>query len=224
MEKSWKDYLEEELSKPYMVKIKRYIDQERKNGVVIYPPHQLILSAFLLSPFDKTKCVIIGQDPYHDGSANGLAFDINFGRKKIPPSLSNIKKEVISDFNLDPNTVTIELKNWAAQGVLLLNTSLTVQSGMPGSHSDLGWKQFTRFAIKKLSEEKDHPVVFMLWGKHAQDTFIPVISENHLILTAAHPSPFSANRGFFGCKHFSKCNEFLKTINQKEISWYEKYN
>lgn len=219
----WYDELKDELSKRYMVELSHRVAARRKVARV-FPSSEDVFRAYRLTPFLDVKVVIIGQDPYHDGSANGLAFSIDDKSHKVPPSLANINKELETDiFNGVSLFKRVDLSNWAIQGVFLLNTTLTVESGAPGAHSNYGWQHFTTATIRRLLQRGKKPLVFMLWGKHAQDTFVPLIEKegngSNLILTAAHPSPFSADKGFFGCKHFSKCNNFLDITNQREIAW-----
>ncbi|MEX1013504.1 MAG: uracil-DNA glycosylase [Waddliaceae bacterium] len=208
IESSWNHVLNKELQKPYMRALEVSLA-----GVEYYPPKENVFRAFELTPFEKVRVVILGQDPYHgEGQAEGLCFSVPEGIKP-PPSLRNIFKELHSDLGITPKSCS--LAPWARQGVLLLNTTLTVRRGEPLSHKDLGWEQLTDVVIQKLNEKRD-PVIFVLWGKHAQqkELLIPKDS-HHLILKAAHPSPFSAYRGFFGCSHFSKINSFLN----EPIDW-----
>jgi len=216
LEESWKQQLKNEFSSPYFQQLKMFLKEEKKSRV-IFPPGQKIFSAFNAAPFDKVKVVIIGQDPYHGaGQANGLCFSVAQG-VAMPPSLVNIFKEMKDDLGYEiPETG--DLSNWARQGVLLLNATLTVRKGEPGSHQKQGWEKFTDAVIKKISEEKSG-VVFLLWGKFAQDKANLVDSKKHFVLKAAHPSPFSAYNGFFGCKHFSKANELLRKSGKEAINW-----
>lgn len=219
----WYDELKDELSKRYVAEISHRVAARRK-VTTVYPAPEDMFRAFKLTPFNDVKVVIIGQDPYHDGSANGLAFSVNSDTMKIPPSLLNINKELEKDVFDGVNLFKrVDLSNWASQGVFLINTFLSVEAGKPGSHAAYGWDKFTAAAIRKLLLRPGKPIVFMLWGNHAQNTFKPIIEEtgkgSHLILTAPHPSPFSADKGFFGCKHFSKCNSFLQVTNQRQIVW-----
>lgn len=212
----WKDILRDEFNKEYFKNIKKFLIDE-KNKYIIYPKEDDIFTALNLTPYDKVKVVIIGQDPYHEeGEAHGLSFSVNKDIK-IPPSLKNIYKELHDDLNLYiPNNGY--LKKWADEGVLLLNAILTVRQSDALSHSKIGWQTFTDEIIKKLNE-KETPVVFILWGNYAKSKKELITNKRHLILEGVHPSPLSASRGFFGCKHFSKTNEFLKKTNQKEIDW-----
>ena len=217
IEESWKALLKDEFTKDYFFQIVTFIKTEKAAGKIIYPPGSLMFNAFDKTPFDKVKVVLLGQDPYHNpGQAHGLSFSVPQGITK-PPSLINIFKELQSDLGIKIS-VDGNLEKWAMQGVLLLNASLTVRKNEPGSHSKIGWIEFTDAVIKKISAEKKG-VVFLLWGKFAQDKQ-PLIDETkHHVLKAAHPSPFSADKGFFGCKHFSKTNEFLMQEGLQPIDW-----
>ena len=184
---------------------------------IIYPPGSLLFNAFLKTPFNKVKVVILGQDPYHNkGQAHGLSFSVPKGVNK-PPSLVNIFIELKNDLGIEP-PIHGNLEKWAHQGVLLLNATLTVRENEPGSHSKIGWIDFTNEVIKKISDEKKG-VVFLLWGKFAQDKQILIDETKHYVLKAAHPSPFSADKGFFGCRHFSKTNELLMKQGYEPIDW-----
>jgi len=217
MEASWKEVLKNEFTKSYFLEIVTFLKTERSAGKTIYPPGPLIFNAFNQTPFDKVKVVILGQDPYHGpGQAHGLCFSVQNGVQP-PPSLINIFKELNEDIGAAiPNHGN--LTHWAEQGVFLLNASLTVRAGEPMSHSKIGWAEFTDTVIKKISEEKEH-VVFLLWGKFAQEKRVLIDESKHLILRAAHPSPLSAHAGFFGCKHFSKANEWLVKNGIDPIDW-----
>jgi uracil-DNA glycosylase len=215
LEASWRRHLSDEFIKPYFLKLRDFVKREYILHKV-YPDPKNIFRAFDLCPFDKVKVVIIGQDPYHgDRQANGLAFAVN-SSKKIPPSLKNIFKEIESDMGVKP-IQDGDLSRWAKQGVLLLNSTLTVQDGRPGSHQEVGWEEFTDAAIKCLSEHRTG-IVFMLWGNYAKRKGEHIDRHKHFVLEAAHPSPFSAKR-FFGCKHFSVANKHLKNECKKEIDW-----
>ena len=217
IEDSWKKVLKDEFTKDYFLQIVTFIKTEKAAGKIIYPPGSFMFNAFDKTPFDKVKVVLLGQDPYHNpGQAHGLSFSVPQGIQK-PPSLQNIFKELKTDLGLEI-PVDGNLEKWAAQGVLLLNASLTVRKNEPGSHSKIGWLQFTDAVIKKISEEKKG-VVFLLWGKFAQDKQGLIDETKHHVLKAAHPSPFSADKGFFGCKHFSKTNEFLMKEGLQPIDW-----
>ncbi len=216
IEPSWKKRLAAEFDKPYFKELAAFVKQEYE-GKTIYPPPKEIFRAFDLSPFDQIKVVILGQDPYHGASqANGLAFAVHQGVRN-PPSLQNIFKEIENDLG-HPVSRDGDLSRWAKQGVLLLNATLTVRAGTPGSHQGVGWEQFTDAAVKALSEEREH-VVFMLWGNYAKQKGAVIDRTKHLVLEAAHPSPFAADKGFFGCKHFSKANAYLVEHTTKAIEW-----
>lgn len=212
----WKEILEEEFKKEYFLKLKEILEEEYKNYTV-YPPKKDILNAFLLTPYSEVKVVLLGQDPYHQrGQAHGLAFSVNYGIK-TPPSLVNMYKELHDDLGLYiPNNGFLE--KWAKQGVLLLNTILTVRDSQANSHSGLGWQTFTDNVIKSLNE-REKPIIFILWGNNAKSKEKFIDTNKHYILKGVHPSPLSANRGFFGCKHFSEANRILKNLGEKEIDW-----
>ncbi|MES2702515.1 MAG: uracil-DNA glycosylase [Bacteroidota bacterium] len=217
IEKSWKQELQQEFEQPYFEKIVAFLKDERKQGKAIYPPGKQIFNAFEFTPFNKVKVVILGQDPYHNpGQAHGLSFSVP-DKVQPPPSLLNIFKELQEDLGL-PVTYTGNLEKWAKQGVLLLNASLTVEASKPMSHSSIGWHLFTDEVIKHVSQHKDH-VVFMLWGKFAQNKEALIDPAKHLILKAAHPSPLSAYNGFYGCRHFSKTNSWLREKGETPIDW-----
>ena len=217
IEPHWKEILKPEFNKPYFQQIALHLKTEKAQNKIIYPPGSQIFNAFDITPIDKVKVVIIGQDPYHgQGQAHGLCFSVQSG-VPAPPSLINIFKELHDDIGVPiPNHGN--LTHWAEQGVFLLNASLTVRAGEPMSHSKIGWAQFTDTVIKKISDEKKN-VVFLLWGKFAQDKQDLVDETKHFVLKAAHPSPFSADKGFFGCKHFSKTNELLMKAGKEPIDW-----
>lgn len=213
---SWKSKLTDEFKKPYFGELSDFIRLEYQKHR-IYPPGKEIFRAFDACGFDNLKVVIIGQDPYHGaGQANGLCFSVTPG-VKMPPSLVNIFKEIRNDLG-KPLPASGDLGRWADQGVLLLNATLTVREGLPGSHQNKGWEVFTDTVIRKISDEKEH-VVFLLWGAFAQKKGEMIDRNKHLVLMCAHPSPFSADRGFFGCKHFSKTNEYLRSKGLKEVDW-----
>lgn len=218
IEDGWKKALEEEFTKPYFRDLTAKVKEEYRNRAVrIYPPGNKIFAAFDSSPFDKTKVVIIGQDPYHGfGQANGLCFSVSPG-VSMPPSLVNIFKEVSADTGA-PMPTNGDLSRWAEQGVLLLNSSLTVREASPGSHSEIGWERFTDAVVEKLNREKEN-LVFILWGSHAIRKGEKIDRSKHLVLTSPHPSPLSAHRGFFGNHHFSKANEYLKAQGNEPIKW-----
>jgi len=217
IEESWKKILKEEFEKDYFKQIVTSLKAEKSAGKIIFPPGPLIFNAFNKTPFSKVKVVLLGQDPYHGkGQAMGLSFSVPDGIPK-PPSLVNIFKELESDLGIKP-PISGNLEKWAKQGVLLLNASLTVRQNEAASHSKIGWLQFTDSVISKISELKDD-IVFLLWGRFAQDKQTLIDETKHHVLKAAHPSPFSADKGFFGCRHFSKTNELLTINNKEPIDW-----
>lgn len=218
IEPSWKKVLQPEFESGWFNDIAENVRREYSSRPgMIYPPASLIFSAFDSSPFDKTKVVILGQDPYHgSGQANGLAFSVNPG-VALPPSLRNIFTEVHTDTGA-PIPTDGDLSRWARQGVLLLNASLTVPDATPKGHSWIGWERFTDSAVRHLAEQRDH-LVFMLWGSDAIRKGDFIDRNRHLVLTAPHPSPLSAYRGFFGCRHFSRANEYLIAHNESPIIW-----
>jgi len=216
IENSWKEVLFEEFDKPYFQSLISFVKEEYKTNK-IFPPGSLIFNSFDKCAFEDVKVVIVGQDPYHgDNQANGLCFSVNDGTK-FPPSLQNIFKELQQDMNVSYPT-SGNLERWATQGVLLLNATLTVRAHTAGSHQKKGWEEFTDAVLKEVSNRKGG-IVFILWGAYAQRKGEFLDSEKHLVLKAAHPSPFSAHSGFFGCKHFSKTNEFLNDNGQRTIDW-----
>lgn len=213
----WKKALADEFDKPYFEEIVSFLKQEKKEGKTIYPAGPNIFHAFQATPLKKVKVVILGQDPYHGPKqAHGLSFSVQRGIKP-PPSLVNIFKEIEDDLGI-PRPSHGYLEHWAEQGVMLLNASLTVEAHKPNSHAKIGWHRFTDAVIRTISDECEH-VVFMLWGKFAQGKAELIDKKKHLILMAAHPSPYSADNGFFGCKHFSKANHWLEKHNIKPIDW-----
>jgi len=216
IEESWKYKLIDEFNSNYFIELKKFLIEE-KSKYKIYPPGQLIFNAFNITPFHKVKVVILGQDPYHGyNQAHGLAFSVKKGVPK-PPSLINIFKELQEDLGMSiPEDG--DLTKWAIQGVFLLNAVLTVRDSQAGSHQNKGWERFTDAVIKKLSEDREN-LVFMLLGNYAHAKIDLIDTNKHLILTASHPSPLSANRGFFGCKHFSKANNFLQSKGIEPIDW-----
>lgn len=217
LETSWTKVLKEEFEKPYFKEIEQQLAQDKADGYTIYPPEDLVFNAFNKTPFNKVKVVILGQDPYHGpGQAHGLSFSVPHG-VKLPPSLKNIYKELADDIGMNIPTHG-NLEAWAEQGVFLLNAFLTVKASDPESHSKIGWGQFTDAVISKLSSEREGSV-FMLWGKFAQKKAALIDSSKHHILEAPHPSPFSARKGFFYCKHFSRANSILKEQGQQPIEW-----
>ena len=216
IEGSWKKRLEPEFGKDYFLRLAEFVRNEYSTKTV-YPPGGLIFSAFNLCPFEKVKAVIIGQDPYHGpGQAHGLCFSVREG-VGFPPSLVNIFKEIESDTGIRrPRSGNLE--TWASQGVLLLNATLTVRAHMAGSHQGKGWEKFTDAAISILNQERDN-LVFFLWGNYAQKKGESIDESRHLVLKSVHPSPLSASRGFFGNKHFSRCNEYLIQNGIEPINW-----
>lgn len=223
LEQSWEEVLKCESKKPYFTALKNFIEEEYKySPVPIYPPQDQIFNAFDQTPFDQVKVLIIGQDPYHNpGQAHGLSFSVPRGIA-LPPSLKNIFKELKNDLGIPPSEHG-SLISWAKQGVMLLNATLTVRENAPLSHHKKGWEQWTDAVVESLAQ-RESPVVFVLWGKSAQEKchFLNDLSgatSHHLVLTAAHPSPFSAHRGFFGCRHFSQINAFLEKTTQSPIEW-----
>ena len=213
---SWKPFIESEFQKSYMQEIKSFLINCSQNNEVIYPHPKDIFKSLELTSFQSVKVVILGQDPYHGpNQAHGLAFSVK-KNVPIPPSLKNIFKEISEDLHINKR-LSGDLTNWAQQGVLLLNTCLTVFPGRPGSHANLGWQKFTDSIIDAV-DTKDN-VVFLLWGSYAQKKKDLLLNKNNLVLEAPHPSPLSAHRGFFGCKHFSKANEFLRKNKIEEIDW-----
>lgn len=217
IEASWKEILKDEFKKPYFKQISDHLKTEKKQGKTIYPPGSLIFNAFEKTPFDNVKVVILGQDPYHGfKQAHGLSFSVQDGIQP-PPSLVNIFKELHEDIGM-PIPSNGNLEKWAEQGVLLLNASLTVRAQEPMSHSKIGWEKLTDTVIEKVSELREH-VVFLLWGRFAQQKEALIDKKKHLILKAAHPSPLSAKNGFFGCRHFSKTNEYLMKHGIDPIDW-----
>ncbi|MBO4403109.1 MAG: uracil-DNA glycosylase [Bacteroidales bacterium] len=216
IEESWGRVLADTFQQPFFAQLKQFLLEE-KSKYQIFPPGSLIFNAFNLTPFDRVKVVLLGQDPYHDvGQAHGLCFSVLDG-VPMPKSLINICKELKSDLGM-PLPRSGNLTSWAKQGVLLLNATLTVRAHQAGSHQHHGWEEFTDTVIRKISENREH-VVFLLWGNYAQAK-TPLIDESrHLVLKAAHPSPLSASRGFFGCRHFSKANEWLQQHGEAPIDW-----
>ncbi len=217
LEDSWKAALDGEFSSPYMAKLKDFLKGEMAAGKWIFPKGTEYFRAMDLTPLENVKVVILGQDPYHgDGQAHGLCFSVKPG-VRIPPSLVNIYKEMQSDLGIPPAHHGF-LESWAKQGVLLLNSVLTVERGRAASHQGQGWEKFTDAVIRQVNE-LDHPVVFMLWGSYAQRKASFVDTAKHLVLKSPHPSPLSAHNGFFGSRHFSKANAFLKENGLEEVDW-----
>lgn len=213
----WDELFLEEFNKPYFKNLKNFLLHEYATRTV-YPPKSLILNAFDQTPYDKVKVVILGQDPYYNpGQAMGMSFSVNKG-VAVPKSLQNMFKEIADDIGRPSAIEGGDLTPWARQGVLLLNTVLTVVAGQPNSHKGMGWETFTDAVINKLNL-RNTPTVFLLWGRNALDKRALITNPMHLVLTAAHPSPLSAFNGFFGCRHFSKTNEFLRKNGLEEIVW-----
>jgi uracil-DNA glycosylase len=216
IEPGWKNRLLTEFQKEYFVRLADFIKEEYRNSK-IYPPGALIFNAFDVCPFEKVKAVIIGQDPYHGpGQAHGLCFSVKDG-VEFPPSLINIFKEIESDLGV-PQPSSGDLTRWARQGVLLLNATLTVRAHQAGSHQKKGWEEFTDFVIKVLNSEKKN-IVFFLWGAYAQKKGESIDRSRHLVLESVHPSPLSASKGFFGNRHFSRCNDYLVSNKIEPIDW-----
>ena len=216
IEESWREVLQPEFDKPYFELLTSFVRQAYQTKQC-FPPAKLIFNAFDSCPFDKVRVVIIGQDPYHDvGQAQGLCFSVPDGIA-VPPSLQNIYKELESDLGIVPPK-SGNLQHWAEQGVLLLNATLTVEAHRPGSHQNKGWEELTDAAIAALNARREH-LVFMLWGAYAKRKGQVIDTKKHLVLTAPHPSPLSAYQGFFGCKHFSKANEYLTRYGMQPINW-----
>lgn len=213
---NWYEKLKDEFDKPYFKNLQKFLDEEYAN-YTIYPKVENIFNALNLVKFNDVKVVILGQDPYHEpNQAHGLAFSVE-GNVLLPPSLQNIFKEISNDLNIEQSKDG-NLERWAKQGVLLLNTVLTVRKGQANSHKDKGWEQLTSRIIELLNE-RETPIVFLLWGSQAKKIGEKINNKNHLILTSVHPSPLSAYNGFFGCKHFSKANEFLQKNGLEKIDW-----
>jgi uracil-DNA glycosylase len=216
IEESWKSKLQGEFDKEYFIRLSEFVKEEYRTKT-IFPPGGLIFNAFKLCPFDKVKAVIIGQDPYHGpGQAHGLCFSVRDGTE-FPPSLKNIFKEIESDLGYRPLS-SGDLSRWAHQGVLLLNATLTVRANLAGSHQKKGWEEFTDSAISALNGERNN-LVFFLWGAYAQKKGESIDRDRHLVLESVHPSPLSASRGFFGNKHFSRCNTYLAGKKIAPIDW-----
>lgn len=213
----WNTFIDQEKKEEYYKKILRQLKHDQHEGHTIYPPYEHIFEAYRMTPFEHIKVVIVGQDPYHGPKqAHGLAFSVPRG-VPIPPSLKNIFKELEHDLHI-PRPSHGDLSSWAQQGVFLLNTSLTVRAHHAGSHSQFGWQQLTQRTLHLISSEKKH-VVFLCWGSHAKRFAEHVDTQKHCLLTSAHPSPLSAYHGFFGCRHFSQCNDYLRQHHIEEIDW-----
>ena len=218
LESSWKEKLIDEFNKEYMHSLRDFLKKEKSERKIIFPPGRKIFSALNLTSFQNVKAVILGQDPYHGSNqAHGLSFSVEYGIKP-PPSLNNIFKELASDLDIEkPNHGNLE--KWGKQGVLLLNSILTVEKSKPGSHANRGWEVFTDKILFLLNSSKNN-LVFILWGKKAQEKGHFIDSDRHMIIKSTHPSPYSANNGFLGSKPFSRTNQYLKKNNIKEIDWY----
>ena len=217
IEASWKAALAEQFEQPYFNNLVSFLKTEKTAGKTIYPPGSLIFNAYNTTPIEAVKVVILGQDPYHNpGQAMGLSFSVPKG-VRVPPSLRNMYKELNQSLGLSIPSHG-DLTNWAEQGVFLLNAMLTVEKNQPSSHKNSGWQNFTDAVIRTLSREREN-LVFMLWGAFAQKKSVLIDGDRHLILQSPHPSPFSANRGFFGNKHFSKANKYLNQHGLGEIDW-----
>jgi uracil-DNA glycosylase len=217
LDPSWKNRLESDFAQAYMASLRQFLLERKRSGAVIYPPGDLIFNAMNSTPFDAVKVVILGQDPYHGpGQAHGLCFSVRDG-VAVPPSLINIYRELEEDLG-SGRPASGNLQNWAEQGVLLLNAVLTVERGRAGSHQGKGWERFTDRIVSELNESRDG-LVFMLWGSYAMKKGDVIDRGRHLVLTAPHPSPLSAHRGFFGCRHFSKANAWLEKHGSAPINW-----
>lgn len=216
--KSWESIINDERDKEYFQNVLAFVEQQRNSGKTIYPPQEQVFSAFDMTPFESVRVVILGQDPYHGAKqAHGLAFSVLPG-VKIPPSLRNMYKELVQDIDGFEIPSHGYLDTWASQGVLMLNTVLTVEEAKAHSHAKCGWETFTDAIIAELNQRSE-PIIFLLWGAHAQKKGQAIDADKHHVLTAPHPSPLSARRGFFGCQHFSMTNELLSSINQQPIDW-----
>jgi len=217
LDPSWKNILEGEFTQPYMTALRQFLLERKSRGAVIFPPGDLIFNAMNSTPYETVKVVILGQDPYHGpGQAHGLCFSVQSG-VAIPPSLVNIYKELETDLETS-RPVSGNLQKWAEQGVLLLNAVLTVERGQAGAHQGKGWEQFTDHIVGELNDSRDG-LVFMLWGSYAMKKGAVIDRDRHLVLTAPHPSPLSAHRGFFGCRHFSRANAWLEERGGDPINW-----
>ncbi|MEZ8229656.1 uracil-DNA glycosylase [Vibrio splendidus] len=216
--KSWESIINDERDKEYFQGVLAFVEQQRNSGKTIYPPQEQVFSAFDMTPFESVRVVILGQDPYHGAKqAHGLAFSVLPG-VKIPPSLRNMYKELAQDIEGFEIPSHGYLDTWASQGVLMLNTVLTVEEAKAHSHAKCGWETFTDAIIAELNQRSE-PIIFLLWGAHAQKKGQAIDADKHHVLVAPHPSPLSARRGFFGCQHFSMTNELLSSINQQPIDW-----
>jgi len=218
LEPGWQHILSDEFEKEYMKSLREFLKAEKESGQIVYPKSSDVFNAFKHTAYDNLKVVLLGQDPYHGaGQAHGLSFSVQKG-VTIPPSLKNIYKELQTDISGFTKPSHGNLTQWADQGILLLNATLTVRAQQPGSHQGKGWETFTNHVIAEISARKEG-VIFLLWGKFAQNKSLLIDAQKHHILTAAHPSPFSAYNGFFGCRHFSKTNEILSAQGAEPINW-----
>ncbi|MEZ9955316.1 uracil-DNA glycosylase [Vibrio splendidus] len=216
--KSWESIINDERDKEYFQNVLAFVEQQRNSGKTIYPPQEQVFSAFDMTPFESVRVVILGQDPYHGANqAHGLAFSVLPG-VKIPPSLRNMYKELVQDIDGFEIPSHGYLDTWASQGVLMLNTVLTVEEAKAHSHTKCGWETFTDAIIAELNQRSE-PIIFLLWGAHAQKKGQAIDADKHHVLTAPHPSPLSAHRGFFGCQHFSATNKLLSSMDQQPIDW-----
>ncbi|MFS1919142.1 uracil-DNA glycosylase [Vibrio lentus] len=216
--KTWESIINDEREKAYFQSVLAFVEQQRNSGKTVYPPQEQVFSAFDMTPFESVRVVILGQDPYHGANqAHGLAFSVLPG-VKIPPSLRNMYKELAQDIEGFETPSHGYLDTWASQGVLMLNTVLTVEEAKAHSHAKCGWETFTDTIIAELNQRSE-PIIFLLWGAHAQKKGQAIDAEKHHVLVAPHPSPLSARRGFFGCQHFSMTNKLLSSINQQPIDW-----
>ncbi|PTQ14494.1 uracil-DNA glycosylase [Vibrio splendidus] len=216
--KSWESIINDERDKEYFQSVLAFVEQQRNSGKTIYPPQEQVFSAFDMTPFESVRVVILGQDPYHGAKqAHGLAFSVLPG-VKIPPSLRNMYKELAQDIDGFEIPSHGYLDTWASQGVLMLNTVLTVEEAKAHSHAKCGWETFTDTIIAELNQRSE-PIIFLLWGAHAQKKGQAIDADKHHVLTAPHPSPLSAHRGFFGCQHFSTTNKLLSSMDQQPIDW-----
>ncbi|MEZ8019787.1 uracil-DNA glycosylase [Vibrio splendidus] len=216
--KTWESIINDEREKAYFQSVLAFVEQQRNSGKTIYPPQEQVFSAFDMTPFESVRVVILGQDPYHGANqAHGLAFSVLPG-VKIPPSLRNMYKELAQDIEGFEIPNHGYLDSWASQGVLMLNTVLTVEEAKAHSHAKCGWETFTDAIIAELNQRSE-PIIFLLWGAHAQKKGQAIDADKHHVLTAPHPSPLSAHRGFFGCQHFSTTNKLLSSMDQQPIDW-----
>lgn len=220
LHQSWLDILGDEFNRPYIEVLRSFLREEKRKGKIIFPKSDEIFASLNTTHFDDVKVVIIGQDPYHgEGQAHGLSFSVQQGTR-LPPSLLNIYKEIEAEFNVTMPRNQGDLTSWAEQGVLLLNATLTVEMAKAGSHQKRGWEEFTNRVIHEINDRHEH-IVFMLWGSYAQKKGAFIDRKKHLVLESVHPSPLSAHRGFFGCGHFKKANDYLASHHRKQIEWWK---